>query len=71
MHNLFKRQWNVTLYIYIHKRHFHPQCSQQYIIWPICCHGVYGEVGNIDKKSAAVSMDADALIIFVLSDDMP
>ncbi len=48
MYNLFKRQWNVT-YICIHKRHFHPQCSQQFIIWPICCHGVYGEVGNIDK----------------------
>ncbi len=48
MYNLFKRQRNVT-YICIHKRHFHPRCSQQFIIWPICCHGVYGEVGNIDK----------------------
>ncbi len=31
MYNLFKRQRNVT-YICIHKRHFHPRCSQQFII---------------------------------------
>lgn len=39
--------------------------SQPFIIWRICCHGVYGGRGNIDKKGEPASLDCDALVISV------
>lgn len=39
--------------------------SKPFIIWPVCCHGVYSEMGNVDKKAEPAALDANALIISV------